>query len=59
MMAAITLADHIFKTNEITSFNTLQELSIMRQLELGQEQLQVTVEKSLDNVQSIVKVIQG
>jgi HD-like signal output (HDOD) protein len=59
MMAAIILADHIFQTNRIISFNTLQELSIMRQLELDSDQLKVIVEKSLDNVQSIVKVIQG
>jgi len=59
MKAAIVIADHIFETNKVTSFNTLQELTIMRQLEIDKEQLYTIIDKSLDDVQNIVKIIQG
>jgi len=59
MKAAIIIADHIYETKKVTSFNALQELTIMRQLELDKKQLQTIIDKSLHDVKSIVKIIQG
>jgi len=59
MKAAILIADHMFENDKVTSFNMLQELTIMRQLDLDKEQLQIIIDKSLNDVKNIVKIIQG
>lgn len=59
MEAAVELANHVFESNQINYVNLLQELPSINQLALDNEQLESVIERAVESVQSIVKIIQG
>lgn len=59
MEAAVELANYMFESNQSNYVNLLQELPSINQLALNNEQLESVIERAVESVQSIVKIIQG
>ncbi|MCG7530263.1 HDOD domain-containing protein [Psychrobium sp. MM17-31] len=57
--AAIDISDQIFETSQIKSMSLIQHISDDYQLDLDADALSAVIDRSVENVHNIVKIIQG
>lgn len=57
--AAIDISDQIFETSQIKSMSLIQQISDEHQLDLDADALSAVIDRSVENVHNIVKIIQG
>lgn len=57
--AAIDISDHIFETSHVKSMSIINNISAQHHLELEPDALSTVIDRSVDSVHNIVKIIQG
>ncbi|MGB0834290.1 MAG: HDOD domain-containing protein [Psychrobium sp.] len=57
--AAIDISDQVFETSQIKSMPLIQHISDEYQLDLDADALNAVIDRSVENVHNIVKIIQG
>lgn len=58
-MLLIDISDQVFETSQIKSMPLIQHISDEYQLDLDADALNAVIDRSVENVHNIVKIIQG